>query len=278
MKTSINASIVLYQTDQFELRRVIASLFNTSYLGKLFLIDNSPTSYLKICRELDSKIVYIHNPANPGFGASHNLAIRQTILEGGKYHFIVNPDIYFNQDIIGPMVQYMQNDSSIGMMMPEILNEDGTQQFLPKLLPSLLSILWRKIKRPSGLYRNFINKYELRLVPRNEIYNAPILSGCFTLLNMNAIREVGMYDDNFFMYYEDWDLSRRMNSQYKTIYFPEVSVYHGYDSGANKSMKLFRIYISSAITYFNKWGWIFDSNRRKVNKKTLEQFNKEWFY
>ncbi|MCY1560600.1 hypothetical protein D9M68_977500 [compost metagenome] len=104
------------------------------------------------------------------------------------------------------------------------------------------------------------------------IYNAPILSGCFTLLNLEAIKKVGGYDDNFFMYFEDWDLSRRIHQHYKTLYFPLVSVYHGYESGANKSSRLFKIFVNSAITYFSKWGWFFDSERKKINKKALEQF------
>ena len=85
-------------------------------------------------------------------------------------------------------------------------------------------------------------------------------------------KEVGVYDDRFFMYFEDWDLSRRMHQKYKTIYYPKVSVVHGYESGANKDKRLFKIFVKSAIYYFNKWGWFFDSERNKINKKTLQQF------
>jgi hypothetical protein len=63
-----------------------------------------------------------------------------------------------------------------------------------------------------------------------------------------------------------------MHQKYKTIYYPLVSVYHGYESGANKSFKLFKIFIQSAFTYFNKWGWFFDKERTQMNKKTLSQF------
>jgi GT2 family glycosyltransferase len=157
-------------------------------------------------------------------------------------------------------------------MMPQILNEDGSIQNLPKLLPSPFSILKRKIKKPTRMYQKFINEYELREVSKDLIYNAPVLSGCFTLLNLDAIKKVGMYDDAFFMYFEDWDLSRRIHQQYKTIYFPKVSVVHEYESGANKNPKLFKIFVNSAITYFNKWGWFFDSERKKVNKEALSQF------
>lgn len=253
------------------LQNAIQSILKTGIIHKLFLVDNSPTDELKK-NLINSKIEYIHNPANPGFGASHNVAVEKAIGLGSKYHFIVNPDIYFEGDVIIPMVEYMANDEKIGMMMPQILNLDGTVQNLPKLLPSPFSILWRKLKKPRSAYEKFINQYELRQVSRDMIYNAPVLSGCFTLLNLQAIKKVGMYDDAFFMYFEDWDLSRRMHQHYKTIYFPLVSVYHGYDSGANKNSKLFKIFVNSAITYFNKWGWFFDRERKKINKEALSQF------
>ena len=271
MITKITSCIVLYKNDITILREAINSFLNTDLIVKLYLVDNSPTDELKIL-VTHSRIEYIHNPTNPGFGASHNVAVQKAILSGSKYHFIVNPDIYFEGDVITPMVGYMANDPTIGMMMPQILNKDGSIQNLPKLLPSPFSILKRKIKRPVVIYHKFINEYELREVPQDLIYNAPILSGCFTLLNLDAVKKVGMYDDAFFMYFEDWDLSRRMHQYYKTIYFPKVSVVHEYESGANKSSKLFKIFVNSAITYFNKWGWFFDSERKKINKEALSQF------
>lgn len=271
MKIDITASIVLYHTDEFELKKTLNSILNTCVHLKLYLIDNSPVSLLENLSR-NKQIEYIHNPSNPGFGAAHNIAIQKAINLGSSYHFIINPDIYFEGDVIKEMVKYMHSDSSIGMLMPEILNLDGTVQNLPKLLPNPWSILWRKIKFPVRSYQKFINEYELRTIPRETIYNAPVLSGCFTLLNLKAIQEMGMYDDAFFMYFEDWDLSRRIHRKYKTIYFPNVSVYHGYESGANKSKKLFKIFVNSAITYFNKWGWFFDKDRIEINRKAMSQF------
>ena len=268
--STISYSIVLYNSDKELLNRIITLLLNRLE-AFLYLIDNSPSDELRIF-DKNSRVEYIHNPSNPGFGVAHNIAIKKAIDKGFKYHFIINPDIYFEGDVISKMIKYIQKDNSIGMLMPQILNLDGSVQHLPKLLPTPLSVLLRKFKRPSTVYQKFINQYELRFVRQNEIYNAPILSGCFTLLNLKAIQEIGMYDDNFFMYFEDWDLSRRMHKKYKTIYYPLVSVYHGYESGANKSFKLFKIFINSAFTYFNKWGWFFDKDRKQMNKKALSQF------
>ena len=131
-----------------------------------------------------------------------------------------------------------------------------------------------KIKIPIVFYDRFIDRYELRSVPEDKVYNSPVLSGCFTLLNLKAIKEIGMFDDKYFMYFEDWDLSRRMHKVYKTLYYPKVAVYHGYNSGANKNIKLFFIFIKSAVYYFKKWGWFFDKERKTVNKNALLQFNK----
>lgn len=270
----VTLSIVLYKTNIDELEKAIESILFNKLEIILYLIDNSPSDELKILKNIDEKITYIHNPSNPGFGAAHNIAIKNAIEQGAKYHFVINPDIFFKEDVVSTMVKYMERDNSIGMMMPEILNLDGSVQYLPKLLPNPFSILLRKFKKPFTVYQKFINKYELRFVDQKEIYNAPVLSGCFTLLNLKAIQEVGMYDDNYFMYFEDWDLSRRMHKKYKTIYFPSVSVYHGYDSGANKSFKLFKIFIQSVFTYFNKWGWFYDIEREQINEKALSQFDK----
>lgn len=268
----ISISIVTYNTSHRDLDLLLESFKTVESKICIYVVDNSPTSALSLYFEGKSDVIYIHNPSNPGFGASHNVAIDLSIKNNVLYHFIVNPDVFFKDDVVTKMVDYMKTDKKVGMMMPQVLNLDGTVQNLPKLLPSPFSVLLRKLKKPRFIYEPFISKYELRNAQKDLIYESPILSGCFTLLNLKAVKEVGMYDDEFFMYFEDWDLSRRMHQKYKTIYYPKVSVYHGYESGANKSKKLFKIFVKSAVHYFNKWGWFFDLERRKVNKKTLDQF------
>lgn len=265
---NITASTVLFNSNSQDVEFIINKL---DECVTVFLIDNSPNNTLQTIAT-GSNIKYIHKPTNLGFGSAHNIAIKAAISIQSKYHFIINPDVFFEREVIKKMVNEMETNSSIGMMMPKILNLDGTMQHLPKLLPSPFSVLWRKIKIPIKQYSKFVSNYELRFVPHNIAYNAPILSGCFTMLNLKAIEEVGIYDENFFMYFEDWDLSRRMHAKYKTIYYPKVSVYHGYESGANKSFRLLKIFVKSAITYFNKWGWFFDNEREKINKRALNQF------
>src|ERR1700761_4653468 len=210
----VSCAIVIYNNEYTMLKGIINSFLATKVDVRLYLVDNSPTDKLRdICS--DNRCNYIHNPSNPGFGVAHNIAIKKAIEDGSNYHFIMNPDVHFSDDVIITMVDYINEDPHIGMLMPEVLNWDGSVQNLPKLLPNPLSIILRKLKRPRNLYKKFINKYELRFVKRDVIYNTPILSGCFTLLNLKAVQEIGGYDDAFFMYFEDWDLSRRMTQKYK---------------------------------------------------------------
>lgn len=270
----ITACIVLYKNDVKVVKSAVDSLINSEVKITLYLIDHSPDDDLSSLQGAGSSIVYIHNPLNPGFGAGHNFAIELAKSSQALYHFVINPDVHFGEKVIGKMITYMEENPGVGMMMPQILNENGTVQNLPKLLPTPFSILWRKLKISGILYENFIDRYELRFVAKDIIYNAPILSGCFTLFNIEALKEIGGYDDSYFMYFEDWDLSRRMHQRFKTIYFPSVSVFHGYESGANKSSTLFKVFLRSAIIYFNKWGWLLDKERIEINKKALEQFSK----
>lgn len=272
MNNLVTASIVLFQSDILEIKKNIVTILNTDKNIKLYLIDNSAIDNNCFFKNIDSRIEYIHNKINVGFGIGHNIALKKSIESGASYHFIINPDIYLKNDIISSMIEYMEINKEVGMLMPKILNEDGSIQFLPKLLPSPFDIIMRKLKWPRLYYKKFIERYEMRIVSNDVIFFTPVLSGCFSLLRMDAIKEIGLYDEKFFMYFEDWDLSRRMMKKYKTVYYPTVSVYHGYESGASKNINLFFTFLKSFFIYFNKWGWFVDLDRDKLNKYVLSQF------
>lgn len=73
------------------------------------------------------------------------------------------------------------------------------------------------------------------------------------------------------MYFEDFDLIRRIQKVSKTIYYPEVTIVHNHAKESYKSKKMLKIHIQSAIKYFNKWGWVFDKERRLWNKQILKE-------
>jgi hypothetical protein len=268
------ASIVLYNTPFSKLNNLLNSILDSGKIGQLYLIDNCPVdSYL--FKINDDRIIYIKNSTNIGFGSAHNIALKLAIDNASTLHFIVNPDIHLKSNVIVDLINSMYTNEEIGLMMPNILNKDGSLQHLPKLLPSPFSLLVRKLNYIFPIFTKYIAKYELRNLPENKIVDIPIVSGCFSILRIDSIKEVGLFDERFFLYFEDWDLSRRISQRYRTVINTSVYVVHEYNSGANRNIKLFFIFLNSAIIYFRKWGFLFDSYRTKINKSTLNIVSSE---
>ncbi|HWV71328.1 MAG TPA: hypothetical protein VN040_06425, partial [Pseudosphingobacterium sp.] len=106
------------------------------------------------------------------------------------------------------------------------------------------------------------------------VLDVPNLSGCFMFVRTAILKKIGGFDPRYFMYLEDVDLVRRIGEHARTVFCPFVSIYHGYQKGSYANGKLMRLHIQSAIKYFNKWGWFIDSDRRKLNKITLDRLAK----
>jgi hypothetical protein len=91
-------------------------------------------------------------------------------------------------------------------------------------------------------------------------------------IRCNILSEVGLFDERYFMYCEDFDLSRRFNEVARTIYYPKEYIYHAHAKESYKNRKMLLIHIKSAIKYFNKWGWFFDKKRKKTNNLILKKY------
>lgn len=259
---AITGCIVLYKNNRAELLSAIESFINTDLSVKLYLIDNSPSDSLSDLID-DSRVEYIHNPSNPGFGAAHNIAIKLALECESKYHLVLNPDIYFSSGNLEKLYDFMEKNREVGHVMPKVLYPDGSLQYLCKTNPTPFDLFARRFM-PSFIQRKFKSRME-RYEYRNRDYNKtmfdiPYLSGCFMFLRTDTLRHVGLFDDRIFMYIEDADLTRRFLEVSKTAYFPESVVYHHFAKGSHKNWKLTWYSIHGAWIYFNKWGW-FGNNK-----------------
>lgn len=270
-KYSITSSIVVYNNDIKTLQQSINSFLNTQLNIKLFIIDNSPADKISsICN--DKRIEYIFNNFNKGFGAGHNIAIRKVFAQS-KYHLVLNPDIYFNPGVLEKLFDFMERNKETGLIMPKICYLNGSIQYLCKLLPSPLDLFLRRINFPllTKLFKAKLDSYEFRFTDYNKTMEVPHLSGCFMFLRSEIFKKIGLFDERFFMYLEDVDFSRRIHKHFKTIYFPELKVFHEYEKGSYKNITQLKYHVSSGIKYFNKWGWFFDKERTQINKRALKK-------
>ncbi len=169
----------------------------------------------------------------------------------------------------------MEKNKSVGVVMPKVLYPDGSNQYLCRLLPSPVDLILRRFfPFLNGILKKRNELYELRFFDYNRIIEIPWLSGCFMFVRVEVFKRVGFFDEMYFIYLEDVDISRRISSFYKTVYFPYSVVYHEHGKGSYKYSKLFYHHISSAIKYFNKWGWINDRERKETNERALENIKK----
>jgi len=267
----INASIVLYHNKEEQVLRAMKSFLDTSLSVKLYLVDNSTDDALRHLADGDERVEYIFNSANLGYGCGHNRAMRRSLQEGAAYHLVLNPDVYFKRGVLETLFEYMKENGDVGNIMPQVRYPNGEIQHLCKLLPTPSDLILRRFFGSKEDKEKRSELYELRKSGYDKIMNVPSLSGCFMFLRMSALKEVGLFDENFFMYLEDTDLNRRIHEKYKTIFYPEVEIVHEYAKESYKSKKLLAYHIKSAIYYFNKWGWVFDGKRDEINKNALKE-------
>jgi GT2 family glycosyltransferase len=268
VKYYITGSIVLYNSDPIEIKHVIECFLGRHLNRLIYLIDNSAANNLSILATENENIKYIHTGKNIGYGAGHNIAIRLA-SESSSYHVILNPDVSFESNIISKIYDFMELNPEVALVSPKIKFPDGKPQNMCRQLPTPFDLLARRffpgIIKP--LIKDRLERYTLEGLDLNKRHNIPNLPGSFMFIRQTALSEVGGFDEKFFMYVEDVDLTRRLNQRYKTLYFPDVEIIHVLEQSSYKFNKLLAYHIKSAIYYFNKWGWFIDKERSICNKR-----------
>lgn len=269
---NLSASIVAYKSPAPVIRRAIDSFIAGTDDSIIYLIDNSPSEELSEIAD-HPRIKYVFNGRNAGFGAGHNIALREAQHRNTRYHLVLNPDVYFSAQVVPTLYKFMASHPDIGLLMPKVLHPDGRLQYLCRLLPTpktlilrgLLNFLSQAVKKEN--YR-----YELQFADYNETMDVPFLSGCFMFLRTSVLIRTGLFDERFFLYAEDVDLSRRIQQHARAVYYPGATVYHGRDAASERAFHRTLYKIQSVIQYFNKWGWFNDDERDRINAQILRAY------
>ena len=274
MKGLLNISIVLYRTPASEWKPLVQQLLQVKSLNCIYLVDNSPEqipeaelSTLNIKR---SAIQYIHSGKNLGYGAAHNIAIRETIYDEVPFHLAINSDIVVSAEAIDNLTAVMQANGSIGLLMPRVVDTNGELQYLCKLLPTPMDLIRRIAFGRLGKDSRRNARFELRQLDHSRPINAPYLSGCFMLMRTEAVLKAGLFDERFFMYPEDIDLTRRIHRDYLTLYYPSETIVHAHRQASYHSLRMLWVHASNMCRYFNKWGWFIYPERKAFNSALLK--------
>ena len=112
-----------------------------------------------------------------------------------------------------------------------------------------------------------MERFEMRASGYDHVMDVPYLSGCFMFLRTDTLKRVGLFDERYFLYPEDIDLTRRIHAVCRTVYYPDVQVVHHHARGSYRNPKMLAVHLWNMAKYFNKWGWLHDPERKRVNRE-----------
>ncbi len=261
MKTKVSAAIVTYKCYD-KCKEAVRTLlqYTKGVELSLYVIDNnSQDNTLENLKAEFPEIITIQNPENKGFGYGHNKVL-ETI--DSKYHFVVNPDIIIDKDVLFELSTFLDQNQDIGLVTPQILNPDGSDQLLPKRNPTVASLVGRRMLKER--LENQVSYYQMLECDLTKTTDIEFATGCFFAIRTDIYKLIGGFDERFFIYFEDMDITRRAKNIKRTVYYPETYVYHAWERSSAKSLKYFVILIQGMFKYFGKWGWQFKYEIQKI--------------
>lgn len=265
----LTAGLVLYHQTFGEISKLLESILSSD-VEKLYIVDNGndPVLMQEVKRHHPA-VEYILPGRNCGFGAGHNIAMKLALASGCRFHAVINPDISFEAGTLESIVRFMTETPAVGLVMPRTLNSDGSIQHNCKLLPTPLDLFARRFL-PEKWTRKRMFRFTMQNKDFSKVLDVPYLCGCFMVISAEALDQCGLFDERFFMYPEDIDLTRRIHRVFRTVYYPGATVIHAHGAASRKSFKMLLIHIVNILKYFNKYGYVFDAERRRVNRAAMQ--------
>jgi len=276
---SISISLVLYQSDVNVLTQTLESLVksvlyasdqNAVKKAYLIIIDNGKnddyyTSARKIVNTIWQKtgmpVCFKYGHGNVGYGKGHNIGI---FANKCCYHLVINPDVIIKQDSLLNALTYMENNYNVGLLVPKVFHKNGDQLYLIKRYPSLIILLIRGFlplfRNETILKKNLEKKIRYHNMldkdwEKTQILDDELVCGCFMLFRKNYLYKINGFSNDFFLYFEDYDLSKRLSKITKIAYTPDVQITHLGGGVVKKGLWHIHKLLRSSITFYTKYGW-----------------------
>ncbi len=274
---SILVSIVIYRPDVTWLKTTLSSLAvaletarNVGNIGSasVVLVDNETSSTesphrAALMREFAPlswiQFSTLSGHGNIGYGAANNLAFAS--LSPHDFVLVLNPDVALDSNAIVAGVGYLQSDIKTVMVSPVAVNEQGAPLYLAYRYPSVAALGLRGFAT-TFIKKNFesvLARYEFRSCGDPPFDGAleklTLVSGCFMLTRGSTFRDVGGFDENFFLYFEDFDLALRISRLGNMVRLPACRIAHAGGGASRKGLRHIRLFCRSALRFFNKHGW-----------------------
>ena len=221
--------------------------------GEVFVVDNDQCDYsLSFLRERFPEVQFIVNEQNEGFARANNRAIARA---RGRYTLILNPDTIITHKCLAEPLEWMRTHSRCGAIGAHMI--DGNGVFLPESKRAFPTpwVSFCKIFGLSSLMprSRWFARYHLRYLDEREAHRIDILAGAYMFCRTSLLKNVGGFDEDFFMYGEDIDLSYRMaKAGYDNWYLPVDMVHYKGESTKKDSMRYVRVFYDAMLIFYRK--------------------------
>ncbi|MXW52243.1 MAG: glycosyltransferase family 2 protein [Gammaproteobacteria bacterium] len=206
-------------------------------------------------RASDVRWNFIQGHGNIGYGAAQNLAVRRTEAD---FHLMCNPDLVMAPSVLLEAVRFLKAHPGAVLAAPRGFDADGRYARLAKRPPTLLALALRALSvRPStGLLGRRIAAYVYDdALPAEQPAPIELASGCFMVARTSALKAIGGFDERYFLYFEDFDLCRRLAPHGGIYELPTASITHFGGHTARRGLARTLRFVRSGCRYFNRHGW-----------------------
>lgn len=257
----INVVIVNYKMKD-NIEKCLSSFFQdlegSSLDVQVVVVNNSPQDGLKeMLSEKFPQVKYREQSGNPGFGKSQNAGMRAV---DAKYYFALNPATHFHvgEKTLQRLYDFMERHPKVGMIGPKLVYPDGSLQYSCWRFPPFFQPLYQRTKLGKTRHgEKRVAYHHMKDFDHNHTIPVDAIMGSAMFVRKYATDQAGLFDERFFMYYEDIDWCLRMwEAGWPVYYVHDISLTHIHGRGSAKIPGVFRALIKNKLARIHLMSWI----------------------
>ena len=217
------------------------------------VVDNSSSDgTVEMVRQDFPNVRLIANEDNRGFPAANNQGIA---IAKGRYILLLNPDTEVLDDALVALVAFADAHPDVAVLGPQLLNPDGTVQSSRRRFPTPLTALFESTWLEPYAPDRLVDRYRVSDQPDDVIQDVDWVTGAAMLARQEAIEEVGLLDEGFFMYSEELDWCKRFREAgWRVVYLPEAQIMHHVGKSSEQVIAARHVHFqTSKVRYFRKY-------------------------
>lgn len=251
----ISVIIVNYNVRYF-IEQAIVSVYKaaTNLEVEIIVVDNASSDQsVELIQQKFPKVVLIANQKNVGFGKANNQGIK---IAKGKHTLLLNPDTVLQENTLDVCLAFMQKTPDAGALGVRMI--DGKGNFLPESKRSIPSpfVAFTKMSGLATLFpkSKTFGQYHLGFLAEEENHPVEVLSGAFMFFQSSLLQEIGGFDEDYFMYGEDIELSYQvLQKGYKNYYLADTSIIHYKGESTKKgSLNYVKVFYEAMLIFAKK--------------------------